>query len=61
MEKLEKQRQNESDDSYRKDGIEKAKVREVFEARVKQRMLIQDARVNYSTKGIGFLNFFNTA
>ena len=35
MEKLEKQRQNESDDSYRKDGIEKAKVREVFDARVK--------------------------
>lgn len=24
-------------------------------------MLIQDARVNYNTKGIGFLNFFNTA
>lgn len=61
MEKLEKQRQNESDDSYRKDGIEKAKVRKVFDARVKQRMLIQDARVNYSTKGSGFLNFFNTA
>ncbi|XP_074625634.1 collagen alpha-1(XII) chain-like [Acropora palmata] len=28
MEQLEKQRQNESDDSYQKDGIEKAKVRE---------------------------------
>lgn len=35
MEQQEKQRQNESDESYQKDQIEKAKVREVFDARIK--------------------------